>query len=611
MDKKRENNDISFDDLSNSINKSNSDVSLNNMINSIDNNDTSYEDIKTEFTDEDKTNLLDAIDEALADDEDSEIDNGISFNTIASDSINNQEIDTSSNDAQSKVDVNTSVKDNSQVVLNNNISVNDIKEDKIIDTPVTNNIPVGGVNNNINQNVVEPTLNNTSIDTGLNVDKIYNNVQEIKPEVSNNVLPPVTNNIPVGGVNNNINQNVVEPTLNNTSIDTGLNVDKIYNNVQDIKPEVSNNVVPPVTNNIPVGGVNNNINQNVVEPTLNNTSIDTGLNVDRGYNNVLENKVEVGTNSNISANIGNDANQELANNNVGNIPNNNNNNNSFMDGNNISYNNVNNEPTVVMPSKVVLEGNDTFNNSVIAKAIYYDVDTNCFIDANGNQYHNDKVMDNFDYNDINNGNNNQVDDSYANSYKVKIVKQKPSLLHLIVNVISYTLFILLLILGLVLLFYVVDNKIREAKGDTTPAKYNAYVVLTGSMEPNIHINDVVITKYADPKDLKKNDIVTFWSDYYNVNVTHRIMEVYYDDTTKEYMFKTKGDNNNSYDASLLKGSDIYGQVILKIPKLGYIQNFLANQGGWIIVILIPCLAIISYDIMKLFKMAGNKAKILK
>ena len=33
MDKKRENNDISFDDLSNSINKSNSDVSLNNMIN--------------------------------------------------------------------------------------------------------------------------------------------------------------------------------------------------------------------------------------------------------------------------------------------------------------------------------------------------------------------------------------------------------------------------------------------------------------------------------------------------------------------------------------------------------------------------------------------------
>ena len=556
MDKKRENNDISFDDLSNSINKSNSDVSLNNMINSIDNNDTSYEDIKTEFTDEDKTNLLDAIDEALADDEDSEIDNGISFNTIASDSINNQEIDTSSNDAQSKVDVNTSVKDNSQVVLNNNISVNDIKEDKIIDTPVTNNIPVGGVNNNINQNVVEPTLNNTSIDTGLNVDKIYNNVQEIKPEVSNNVVPPVTNNIPVGGVNNNINQNVVEPTLNNTSIDTGLNVD-------------------------------------------------------RGYNNVLENKVEVGTNSNISANIGNDANQELANNNVGNIPNNNNNNNSFMDGNNISYNNVNNEPTVVMPSKVVLEGNDTFNNSVIAKAIYYDVDTNCFIDANGNQYHNDKVMDNFDYNDINNGNNNQVDDSYANSYKVKIVKQKPSLLHLIVNVISYTLFILLLILGLVLLFYVVDNKIREAKGDTTPAKYNAYVVLTGSMEPNIHINDVVITKYADPKDLKKNDIVTFWSDYYNVNVTHRIMEVYYDDTTKEYMFKTKGDNNNSYDASLLKGSDIYGQVILKIPKLGYIQNFLANQGGWIIVILIPCLAIISYDIMKLFKMAGNKAKILK
>ena len=106
-------------------------------------------------------------------------------------------------------------------------------------------------------------------------------------------------------------------------------------------------------------------------------------------------------------------------------------------------------------------------------------------------------------------------------------------------------------------------------------------------------------------------IITFYSEYYNLNVTHRIIDVFYDDTTNEYMFKTRGDANNSDDFSLLEGSKVYGKVFIRIPKLGYVQNFLAKDGGWIIVILIPCLAILSYDIMKLFKMAGNKTKILK
>ena len=52
--------------------------------------------------------------------------------------------------------------------------------------------------------------------------------------------------------------------------------------------------------------------------------------------------------------------------------------------------------------------------------------------------------------------------------------------------------------------------------------------------------------------------------------------------------------------------NIFGKVILKIPKLGYLQEFLASDGGWIIVILIPCLAVISYDTVKLVK--GLKKK---
>ena len=48
------------------------------------------------------------------------------------------------------------------------------------------------------------------------------------------------------------------------------------------------------------------------------------------------------------------------------------------------------------------------------------------------------------------------------------------------------------------------------------------------------------------------------------------------------------------------------KVILKIPMLGYLQEFLATDGGWIIVVLIPCLTVISYDIVKIIK--GLKRK---
>ena len=86
-----------------------------------------------------------------------------------------------------------------------------------------------------------------------------------------------------------------------------------------------------------------------------------------------------------------------------------------------------------------------------------------------------------------------------------------------------------------------------------------------------------------------------------------IVDILNNNGKKEY--RTKGDNNNVEDTALINYDNIVGKVILKVPRLGYVQVFLATQGGWIFVILIPSLAIISYDIMKLGKRAVlNKKK---
>ncbi len=203
----------------------------------------------------------------------------------------------------------------------------------------------------------------------------------------------------------------------------------------------------------------------------------------------------------------------------------------------------------------------------------------------------------------------KIDLSTVKHYDVKIEKKKEPLLKFILGVISYAIFIWLLLVGVALLVYVLDIKIRAAKGDYSSPTFNAYVVLTGSMLPEIQVYDVVVTKKVDPSSLEVGDVITFASAdtrFLNTIITHRIIKKEYDNKTKSYSFQTQGDNNNVADSALVPQNNIYGKVILKIPKLGYLQEFLASDGGWIIVILIPCLTVVSYDVVKLVK--GLKKK---
>ena len=209
-------------------------------------------------------------------------------------------------------------------------------------------------------------------------------------------------------------------------------------------------------------------------------------------------------------------------------------------------------------------------------------------------------------------NQDKLDLTKVQHFNVKIEKKKPGKLKFVIGVLSYAIFIWLLLIGVTLLVYVANIKIKQLKGDYTPPKYNAYVVLTGSMLPSIKVEDVVVTKKIDPKDLKEGDIITFASSderFYGTVITHRIKKKYYDSKKKKYTYVSKGDNNNIEDSALVEQDRIYGKVILKIPKLGYLQIFLASQGGWILVILLPCLTVISFDIMKILKIIGKKSKL--
>ena len=199
-------------------------------------------------------------------------------------------------------------------------------------------------------------------------------------------------------------------------------------------------------------------------------------------------------------------------------------------------------------------------------------------------------------------------------YKVKIIKHKENAFRYLVSVMSYAIFIFLLLVGGTLLLYIADIKIRAMKGDYSAPTFNAYVVLSGSMLPEIQIKDIVVTKKVAEEELEIGDIITFISPdtrFGGISITHRIVDKFYDESLGSYSYRTRGDNNNVADSALVPNDNILGKVILKIPKLGYLQDILSSKGGLIIVVLIPCLIILSYDIMKMFKKLGQKTKLIK
>lgn len=184
------------------------------------------------------------------------------------------------------------------------------------------------------------------------------------------------------------------------------------------------------------------------------------------------------------------------------------------------------------------------------------------------------------------------------------------ILKYISTIISWTIFVLLSIVGILLLYYFVSSRLYVTKGDQYEPAFSIYTIVSGSMEPTIKVYDVIINTKIDADDVKVNDVITFTSTSSNtagMTITHRVIGVKtLDDGTS--CFVTRGDNNTNEDNSCVAEKNIIGKVNAVIPQLGRIQFFLASKFGWVFVILIPALYILLKDMYKLLKKSMENKK---
>ncbi|MGF7017647.1 signal peptidase [Lachnospiraceae bacterium PF1-21] len=107
--------------------------------------------------------------------------------------------------------------------------------------------------------------------------------------------------------------------------------------------------------------------------------------------------------------------------------------------------------------------------------------------------------------------------------------------------------------------------------------YQSMVVVSGSMEPKIHVGAIVLVKEMEPQSVKVDDIITFYISSDTV-VTHRVVEV---DSEKQE-FVTKGDANNTVDATPVKFSSLIGVVTTSIPYVGYVMMRIRTPLGIVV-----------------------------
>lgn len=168
-------------------------------------------------------------------------------------------------------------------------------------------------------------------------------------------------------------------------------------------------------------------------------------------------------------------------------------------------------------------------------------------------------------------------------------------LKIVFNVLAWIVLVFALIITLLVFTADRNNGVSSLLG------YIPLTVESDSMKPTFAKNDLIIDREIDDvNDLKKGDVITFWTliDGKKVKNTHRIVAV--NDVNGTKNFVTRGDNNGQDDDLSVYAGDIIGKwTNVKIGGFGKVMSFLRTKTGFFICILIPIALFFLFELYKL------------
>jgi len=130
--------------------------------------------------------------------------------------------------------------------------------------------------------------------------------------------------------------------------------------------------------------------------------------------------------------------------------------------------------------------------------------------------------------------------------------------------------------------------------------YGSLTVLSGSMEPTLHVGDVVIEDRVSPLDARIGDVVTFRDPEAPGRLyTHRIVSMTV--SNDEVSFVTKGDANTGVERWRLPAGGKLGRVEYRIPLVGYLTNRAGSRLGRLGLIVLPAILFAIVEVRRIWR----------
>lgn len=118
--------------------------------------------------------------------------------------------------------------------------------------------------------------------------------------------------------------------------------------------------------------------------------------------------------------------------------------------------------------------------------------------------------------------------------------------------------------------------------------YQVYTIISGSMQPEYEVGDLIYVKAVDPADIRIGDDITFVLNEDLVVATHRVIRI---DAEKQHIY-TKGIANEVEDSTPVHFNNVLGVVRFNIPLLGFVSSFIQNPPGTYITFAVGAVLII-------------------
>ena len=160
---------------------------------------------------------------------------------------------------------------------------------------------------------------------------------------------------------------------------------------------------------------------------------------------------------------------------------------------------------------------------------------------------------------------------------------------------------LLVAIELIAIIFIVA--MRLSGGIPSLFGYNFFVIVSPSMEPEICVGDIIISKEYNGGEIKRDDVVTYLGregDLAGKIVTHKVVSVSSDGNT----IVTRGVANGSDDPAITK-DDIKSVMVYKTFLIGKIYSVISSTWGFLLLVMIPMCILIVSEIVNLVKDMKN------